>query len=160
MLKNFLSSITRNATSLTGTALALASVILIVCLFFMQQMGFDGGPYLGILTFLILVFSEIIPKTLGAHYWRQLAPATAHGLRSLVWLLWPFVKLSEFITSSRSTVPKSQKATARNMSSAVNGITYSTDPSMRNRPPTMTVSTTGDAPRNSNPRKVEKPPAK
>ncbi len=61
-----------------------------------------GSAYLGIasaiLTFLILVFSEIIPKTLGAHYWRQLAPATAHGLRFLVWLLWPFVKLSEFIT--------------------------------------------------------------
>jgi CBS domain containing-hemolysin-like protein len=61
-----------------------------------------GNAYLGIasaiLTFLILVFSEIIPKTLGAHYWRKLAPATAHGLRFLVWVLWPFVKLSEFIT--------------------------------------------------------------
>lgn len=61
-----------------------------------------GNAYLGIasgvLTLLILVFSEIIPKTLGAHYWRQLAPATAHGLRFLVWILYPFVKLSEWLT--------------------------------------------------------------
>lgn len=61
-----------------------------------------GSAYLGVssgvLTLLILVFSEIIPKTLGAHYWRQLAPATAHGLRALVWVLYPFVKLSEWLT--------------------------------------------------------------
>ncbi|MCO6442418.1 MAG: HlyC/CorC family transporter [Nitrococcus mobilis] len=53
------------------------------------------GLFSAVLTFLILVFSEIIPKTLGAHYWRQLAPATAYGLRFLIWLLYPFVKMSE-----------------------------------------------------------------
>ena len=37
-----------------GTGLALASLVLIVSLFLMEQLGFDGGPYLGILTFLIL----------------------------------------------------------------------------------------------------------
>jgi CBS domain containing-hemolysin-like protein len=52
----------------------------------------------GVLTLLILVFSEIIPKTLGAHYWRQLAPATAYALRALIWALYPFVKLSEMLT--------------------------------------------------------------
>ena len=31
----------------------------------------------GILTFVILVVSEIIPKTLGASYWRMLAPFVA-----------------------------------------------------------------------------------
>ena len=51
-----------------------------------------------VLTLLILVFSEIIPKTLGAHHWRRLAPATAHGLRILIWLLYPFVMLSEKLT--------------------------------------------------------------
>ncbi len=54
MLRNFLASITRNGLSLLGTALALAGLVLIVCLFFMEQMGFHGGPYLGILTYLIL----------------------------------------------------------------------------------------------------------
>jgi len=61
-----------------------------------------GSAYLGVtsavLTLLILVFSEIIPKTLGAHYWRKLAPGTAYGLRVLIWLLYPFVLLSEKLT--------------------------------------------------------------
>ena len=61
-----------------------------------------GSAYLGVasavLTLLILIFSEIIPKTLGAHHWRKLAPATAHGLRFLIWLLYPFVLLSEKLT--------------------------------------------------------------
>jgi len=58
-----------------------------------------GNTYLGIasaiLTLLILFLSEIIPKTLGAHHWRTLAPATAYGLKFLVILLYPFVKLTE-----------------------------------------------------------------
>ena len=56
------------------------------------------GVASGILTLLSLVFSEIIPKTLGAHYWKQLAPATAYALRGLIWILYPFVKLSELLT--------------------------------------------------------------
>lgn len=54
MLRNFLASITGNALSLAGTALALANLILIISLFFMEQLGFEGGPYLGILTYLVL----------------------------------------------------------------------------------------------------------
>lgn len=68
-----------------------------------------GSAYLGIasaiLTLLILVLSEIIPKTLGAHYWRRLAPATAYGLRALVWLLYPFVKLSGMLTRGLADQP-------------------------------------------------------
>jgi len=51
-----------------------------------------------ILTLLILVVSEIIPKTLGATYWRGLAGVTAHGLKFLIKMLYPFVILSEFMT--------------------------------------------------------------
>jgi len=54
MFRNFLASITHNAISLIGTALAVASLVLIASLFTMQQFGFEGGPYLGILTYLIL----------------------------------------------------------------------------------------------------------
>ena len=54
MLKHFFGSITRNGISVIGSALAIASLVLIVSLFFMEQMGFEGGPYLGILTYLIL----------------------------------------------------------------------------------------------------------
>ncbi len=54
MFKNFLSSITHNGISLIGTAIAIASLVLIVSLFVMEALGFEGGPYLGILTYLIL----------------------------------------------------------------------------------------------------------
>ncbi|MGB5489886.1 MAG: NapC/NirT family cytochrome c [Woeseiaceae bacterium] len=54
MFRNFISSITRNGLSLFGTGLAIASLVLIVSLFVIEGMGYDGGPYLGILTFLIL----------------------------------------------------------------------------------------------------------
>ncbi len=68
-----------------------------------------GNNYVGIasavLTLLILVFSEIIPKTLGAHYWRQLAPVTAYALKGLVLLLYPFVKLSELLTQGLTHGP-------------------------------------------------------
>jgi len=61
-----------------------------------------GNAYLGvasaILTLLILFLSEIIPKTLGTHHWRSLAPATAYGLKFLVVLLYPFVKLTVRMT--------------------------------------------------------------
>ena len=67
-----------------------------------QAAAVFGNAWVGlvsaILTLLILVFSEIIPKTLGAHYWKALAPATAHGLRYLVLALYPFVLLSVRLT--------------------------------------------------------------
>ena len=63
-----------------------------------------GSAYVGVisavLTLLILIFSEIIPKTIGAHYWRELAPATACGLRYLIIIFYPFVKMSEIFTRS------------------------------------------------------------
>lgn len=52
-----------------------------------------------VLTLLILVLSEIIPKTLGATYWQALAPATATLLKGLTRLLYPLVWLSEKLTS-------------------------------------------------------------
>lgn len=51
-----------------------------------------------IMTLFVLVFSEIIPKTLGANYWREFAPFVSSVLTYLVWLLKPFVWMSELIT--------------------------------------------------------------
>ena len=68
--------------SLTGTALALASIILIVSLFFIQQMGFEGGPYLGILTFLILPMLAIVGLILipvGNLMWRRKVRKSGDG---------------------------------------------------------------------------------
>ena len=65
------------------------------------QMVF-GSSYVGItsaiLTLLILFVSEIIPKTLGATYWKTLAPVAARMLRWMIWILYPFVVLSMMIT--------------------------------------------------------------
>ena len=51
-----------------------------------------------ILTIGILVLSEIIPKTLGAVFWRGLAPFTATVLRPLIWITIPAVWLSQGLT--------------------------------------------------------------
>ena len=56
------------------------------------------GVFSAVLTLGILVLSEIVPKTLGATYWRQLAPVAATILRWMVWALTPFVWFSEQIT--------------------------------------------------------------
>lgn len=61
-----------------------------------------GSTYVAIisviLTLLILVLSEIIPKTLGAVYWRRMAPTITKMLRVIEWAMLPFVWLSKGIT--------------------------------------------------------------
>ncbi|MCG3865036.1 MULTISPECIES: hemolysin family protein [unclassified Photobacterium] len=56
------------------------------------------GVFSGVLTIGILLLSEIVPKTIGATYWRQLAPFSASMLRWMVLLLIPLVWVSEQIT--------------------------------------------------------------
>ena len=51
----------------------------------------------GFLTFCILIFSEIIPKTIGALYWKKLAIPATYCIKNLILLLYPLVKLCEFI---------------------------------------------------------------
>ena len=50
------------------------------------------------LTLVILYVSEIIPKTLGAKFWKQLALPAAFVIALLVKILFPFVWLSALIT--------------------------------------------------------------
>ena len=61
-----------------------------------------GEEYFGlisaILTLLILVLSEIIPKTIGASYWRSLAMTSTKIIRVLIFITYPLVLLSEVIT--------------------------------------------------------------
>ncbi len=56
------------------------------------------GIVAGVLTLLILVLSEIIPKTLGAVYWRTLTPALVRLLTATIIVMWPLVKLSQGLT--------------------------------------------------------------
>lgn len=66
-----------------------------------------GEVYFGIisaiLTLLILIFSEIIPKTIGARYWRQLALASAVIINFMVILTYPLVLLTGLITKLFAT---------------------------------------------------------
>ncbi len=72
-----------------------------------------GEAYFGIisaiLTLLILVLSEIIPKTIGASYWRQLALPSTGIIRVLIIITYPLVWLSELLT--RCFAPKIQPLT-------------------------------------------------
>lgn len=72
-----------------------------------------GEAYFGIisaiLTLLILVLSEIIPKTIGASYWRDLAMPSASIIRVLIVVTYPLVWLSELLT--KCFAPKIQPLT-------------------------------------------------
>lgn len=67
-----------------------------------EAAAYFGDTYVGIisgvLTLLILIISEIIPKTLGAVYWRQLTPTVVRLLTPIIWLMWPLVKLAQGLT--------------------------------------------------------------
>ncbi len=67
-----------------------------------QAVAVFGEMYFGIisaiLTLLILVVSEIIPKTIGAIYWRQLSHASARILQGMIIVSYPLVKIAEFLT--------------------------------------------------------------
>ena len=52
-----------------------------------------------ILTFAILFFSEIIPKTIGAVYWKSLAPVAAYIIRFFIWITYPIILMTLFVTN-------------------------------------------------------------
>ena len=67
-----------------------------------EAAAYFGDKYVGIsmavLTLLILFLSEIVPKTLGALHWRGLAPLTGQFVQWLIWVLYPFIFVSELLT--------------------------------------------------------------
>ncbi|GAA4453744.1 CNNM domain-containing protein [Novipirellula rosea] len=74
-----------------------------------------GDQYLGVisalLTLMILVLSEIIPKTVGALHWRRLAGSVALLVQGLIILMLPLVWMSEFLTRWLSGNKKQQLVT-------------------------------------------------
>lgn len=78
------------------------------------------GPKWGIalfsalLTLAVLMFSEILPKTLGARYWRRLAKPTAYVVRVLMFamkpILVPLAYFNRLITPRGQAVPKMSRA--------------------------------------------------
>ncbi|MEX1136602.1 MAG: hemolysin family protein [Balneolales bacterium] len=76
-----------------------------------QSMIVFGSAYVTVtsivVTLLILVFSEIIPKTVGATYWKQLAVFVALVTKFLIVITYPLVVLSIGITKWISSEEKS-----------------------------------------------------
>lgn len=52
----------------------------------------------GVMTFGILILSEIIPKTIGANFWRQLTSFTVYGVNIVMVAIYPLVWMSQIIT--------------------------------------------------------------
>lgn len=65
--------------------------------------GNDAVVYVSIvLTFAILFLSEIIPKTIGAIYWKSLAPLSAQIIRVFIWITYPIILTTLFVTDKIS----------------------------------------------------------
>lgn len=67
-----------------------------------QAIKVFGEAYFGIisaiLVILILFLSEIIPKTIGARYWRELAMVSGYAIRVTILITYPLVIISAYIT--------------------------------------------------------------
>ncbi|PHO11089.1 transporter [Malaciobacter canalis] len=55
-----------------------------------------------ILTFMILFFAEIIPKTIGAVYWKELAAVAARIINVFVFITYPIIIITQFVTKKIS----------------------------------------------------------
>jgi len=65
--------------------------------------GNDAVVYVSVvLTFAILFLSEIIPKTIGAIHWKKLAPITAYAIRLFIWITYPIILTTLFVTNKIS----------------------------------------------------------
>ncbi|MFP4369138.1 MAG: CNNM domain-containing protein [Candidatus Kapaibacterium sp.] len=81
-----------------------------------QAVKVFGEAYFGmisaILTIMILVFTEIIPKTIGSKFWRNLTMPTYYTIKGMIIITYPLVVLSSFITKLFSGSLK-EKTTSR-----------------------------------------------
>lgn len=63
------------------------------------------------LTLTMLFFTEMIPKTLGALYWKKLMPASAYFINFLIKLTYPFVLSFEWVARLLATGKSFEKIT-------------------------------------------------
>lgn len=70
------------------------------------------GIVSAILTILILILTEIIPKTIGARYWRHLSMISYFTIKIMIIITYPLVIMSAYITRLISN-NKNEKTTSR-----------------------------------------------
>jgi CBS domain containing-hemolysin-like protein len=84
-----------------------------------------GKAYFGVvsavLTLLILIFTEIIPKTLGANYSKELTNVSAKIIKGMIFITYPFVWMSSILTKLLSR-DKGALTTSRDEISALASI--------------------------------------
>jgi len=79
------------------------------------------GIVSAILTILILIITEIIPKTIGAKYWRKLAMLSSVIIQGMIIITYPLVVMSTFITklisknNQESTISREEIAALANI---------------------------------------------
>ena len=73
-----------------------------------------------ILTILILVFSEIIPKTIGAMYWKELAGISSRLIQFLTFITYPLLFIMNFITSFISKNKPIETITKEELKATIN----------------------------------------
>lgn len=64
--------------------------------------GIDESTFIGIIsaifTVLVLMCSEILPKTIGANYWKSLIFTVVKIIKFMIWITYPLVWILGFIT--------------------------------------------------------------
>ncbi|MEA3498593.1 MAG: CNNM domain-containing protein [Campylobacterota bacterium] len=63
------------------------------------------------LTFAILFFAEIIPKTIGAVYWKELAPLSARIINFFIFITYPLIIITMFVTKKISKDSETETVT-------------------------------------------------
>ena len=96
--------IKENIHSAVATIVILNNAVNIIGAIFVGQVAANifGNQFLGIfsavLTFAIIVISEVIPKTIGEHYKVRVSLASAKILRILIWILKPIISSIGLLT--------------------------------------------------------------
>lgn len=97
------------ATILIGNNFVNVAIILLLTRFTTTILNFENAPLVGfvfqtiIITFILLLFGEIMPKVYATQYGRKTATATVNFLAALEKIFSPFVKI---LVSSTSVVNK------------------------------------------------------
>lgn len=90
-----------------------------------QAVKVFGEAYFGlvsaVLTILILVLTEIIPKTIGARYWKNLTKVSYYTIKWMIIATYPLVILSSVITRAFSK-QKNEHSTSREEIAALTSI--------------------------------------
>jgi hypothetical protein len=79
-IRAFSHAITRNGVSLIGAALTTAAALLFFSLFAIESLGFEGGPYLGIITFVVVpavLVLGLVLSPIGIYFQRRRARRAA-----------------------------------------------------------------------------------